>query len=434
MINHEEIIPELEKTNFPLLIAEGTVFMIGMTFISYSTVLPAFVATLTTSSILVGLVSAARSTGWFLPQLFAANYLEGRELKKPVLLKTSLASRACLLVMALTTFAWGTEYPGLVLALFFLLYFLFNLCEGVSALAWVDITAKTVRAARRGSLFSVMQLLGSLFGLGAGFLIRQILEYSGYRFPVNYSVVFFAAVIVFGINYLILVLLKEPPGQIVSQKRNFQEYLRAMPELFARNDAFRKVAVVRVLVSFTFMVVPFYVVYSQKVITSGAGIIGIYVLLQTLGMIFGSLLFGRLSDRVGNRSVLVGTALVTFCMPVLALIVYGMSQYTQSILMTVLYALIFVGIGASDSGQFIGFTNYVLDIAPEADRPSYYGLLNALSVVSAVLSVGGGILVGQFGYEPVFFIATIFLFASLVYSIRLPEPRHKLDSLGQEEI
>jgi MFS family permease len=423
-MENNDLAPALEKTNFPLLIAEGTLFVVGLTFVSYSTVLPAFVSSLTSSSILVGLVSAARSTGWFLPQLFAAHYLEGRPLKKPILLRTSLASRLSLLLMALSTYFWGGSRPDLVLALFFILYFLFNLCESVSALAWVDITAKTVRPTRRGSLFSIMQLLGSLMGLGAGVLIRNILSYPRLVFPTNYALVFFAAVVVLAFNYIVLMMLREPPGEIAHTQRSFGEYVQKLPVLFRKNPAFRKVATVRILVSFTFMVVPFYVVYSQQVITTGAGIIGIYVLLQTAGMIGGSLLFGRMSDRIGNRSVLVVTAATTLAMPILALTVYFFSLQGQMPLLTVLYALIFIGIGISDTGQFIGFTNFVLDIASEAERPSYYGLLNALSVVSAVLPLLGGILISRFGYELVFWIAAVFLLAAFFLSIRLPEPRH----------
>jgi MFS family permease len=418
-----DLAPTLEKVNFPLLITEGTIFVIGMTFISYSTVLPAFVSTLTGSSILVGLVSAARSAGWFFPQLFAANYLESRPLKKPVLLRTSLASRISLLLMALAVYFWGNSHPSAVLFVFFLLYFLFNLCEAVSALAWVDITAKTVRPTRRGSLFSIMQLLGSFMGLGAGVIIRYILSHPNFPYPVNYSLVFFAAFLVFALNYIVLMMLREPPGEVVLNRRGFKEYLQNMPALFRKNPAFRKVAMVRILVSFTFMVVPFYVVYSRQVITAGAGIVGLYVLLQTAGMIAGSLVFGRLSDKIGNRSVLVGTAAATLAMPVLALTVYYLSLQGQAPLLTVLYAMIFVGIGISDSGQFIGFTNYVLDIASEAERPSYYALLNALSIVSAALPLIGGILISRFSYELVFWIAAVFLLVAFILSIGLPEPR-----------
>jgi MFS family permease len=423
MMEQDSLVPELEKANFPLLIAEGTIFVVGMTFISYSTVLPAFVSALTGSSILVGLVSAARSAGWFIPQILIANYLESKPLKKPVMLLSSLASRLSLLIMAAATFFWGTTHPSIVLALFFILYFLYNLCESISAVAWVDITAKTIRPTRRGGLFSIMQLMGSLMGLGAGVVIRYILDHPGLEFPVNYSLVFFTALIVFAINYLLIIRLREPPGKVVHQDRGLKEYLRNMPVLFRKNPAFRKVAMVRILVSFTFMVVPFYVVYSRQVITSGAGIVGLYVLLQTAGVIIASLMFGRMSDRLGNRSVLRVTAGVTAALPFIALAVYFLAKQGQVPLLTVLYALIFIGIGISDTGQFIGFTNYVLDIASEAERPSYYALLNALSIVSAVLPLLGGILISRFNYELVFWISGCFLIIAFILSIRLPEPR-----------
>ncbi len=423
-MEYREIDENIERRNFPLFIADGTLFFAALLFISYSTVLPAFVNTLTNSSVLIGLVTAVRFGGWFLPQMAAANYLERKPYKRPIMLLTSFLSRISVFLIAFVTYQWGAEYGGVTLALFFLFYFLFNFCEGITTIAWVDISAKTIRATRRGSLMSTMQLFGSILGLGAGFLIRQILAHPGFSFPVNYSMIFLLASIILAVDYVFMVLLKEPAGKVKKEQRSFFQYLTSMPAFMKKNVVFMKMIMLRVLMSFGFLVLPFYVVYSQEIITTGAGIVGIYVLLQTSGMIFASLLFGRLSDRYGNRVVLLVTAICTFLMPVLALLVYVLSLGGQSPLLTLLYAPIFVGIGLSECGQIIGYMNYLLEIVSEEERPTYYGLSNTISALGAFFPVLGGLLAARFGYEFLFFVAALFLLAGVVCAFRLPEPRH----------
>jgi MFS family permease len=414
---------QTDGKNFNLLVLDGMLFFGAITFLASSTILPAFVSRLTTSSMLVGLVTAVRFSGWFLPQLFAANYLEKRLLKKPVMLITSFLSRLSIIMLAYVTYRWGAGQASVTLILFFALYFLFNLCEGVSTIAWMDIVAKTVTPTRRGSMFSGMQLTGSLLGIGAGVLIRHILNHPQLSFSTAYALIFFCGgILLFG-DYLVLFLLEEPPGSKVTQERTMMQYLKTIPMLLRKNITFQRMVAIKILIGFNYLVLPFYVVYSQKVLATQSGIIGIYVLLQTAGMIGGSLLFGQLSDRVGNRSVILGTSIATAFMPVFALCVFLVSRTGAYPVLTSLYALVFLAIGFSDSGLMIGFTNYMLEIVSEEERPSYYGLSNTMGAVTAILPILGGFLVSQYSYELAFLIAAIFILVGLTISFGLPEPR-----------
>src|SRR5512138_3535818 len=77
------------RYNVIVNLLDGGFFGLGVGFGSFSTVLPLFVASMTTSATLIGLVPAIHGTGWLLPQLFTANHTSRlRRYKRTVLLNT----------------------------------------------------------------------------------------------------------------------------------------------------------------------------------------------------------------------------------------------------------------------------------------------------------------------------------------------------------
>ena len=68
---------------------DAGLFGIALGFASFGTILPLFVASMTESATLIGLVPAIHSAGWLLPQLFTANHTSRlRRYKRTVLLMT----------------------------------------------------------------------------------------------------------------------------------------------------------------------------------------------------------------------------------------------------------------------------------------------------------------------------------------------------------
>src|ERR1041384_4042401 len=68
---------------------DGGMFGAGMGFGSFTTILPLFVASMTTSATLIGLVPAIHGAGWLLPQLFTAGHTSRlRRYKRTVLWNT----------------------------------------------------------------------------------------------------------------------------------------------------------------------------------------------------------------------------------------------------------------------------------------------------------------------------------------------------------
>src|SRR5688572_26180825 len=83
----EQFIRKQLRYNVTVNLLDGGMFGAAIGFASFSTILPLFVASMTDSATLIGLVPAIHAAGWLLPQLFTANYTARlRRYKRTVIL------------------------------------------------------------------------------------------------------------------------------------------------------------------------------------------------------------------------------------------------------------------------------------------------------------------------------------------------------------
>src|ERR1044071_4862822 len=77
------------RHNVTVNLMDGGFFGVALGFASFGTILPLFVASMTNSATLIGLVPAIHATGWLLPQLFTASHTARlRRYKRTVLMTT----------------------------------------------------------------------------------------------------------------------------------------------------------------------------------------------------------------------------------------------------------------------------------------------------------------------------------------------------------
>src|ERR671924_1052969 len=103
------------RHNVVALGADYALFMVGLAFVSPSTILPAFAAWLGAPNVVIGAIPAVMTLGWFLPSLFAAGHTETLTRKLPFLMKWTLWERVPFLVLALLAFFTAERWPGLTL-------------------------------------------------------------------------------------------------------------------------------------------------------------------------------------------------------------------------------------------------------------------------------------------------------------------------------
>ena len=99
--------PEVKKNfkrNFFANLLDAAFWFFGESFAAAYTIMPVFLSTLTDSPILIGLVPALEAAGWFLPQLFLAKTLEGRNRRMPIVRIFGIFDRVPFIFLALGAF------------------------------------------------------------------------------------------------------------------------------------------------------------------------------------------------------------------------------------------------------------------------------------------------------------------------------------------
>jgi MFS family permease len=410
------------RRNFACMAADWVCFVTGMAFISYTTVIPSFVNQLTDFAPLVGLAATLPNGVWLLPQLVAANYVGGRERKKPWVIAMALAGRPLYLVVALFALVAGERYPWILLAIFLLVETAFSTLDGLASVAWFDVLGKVIPARRRGRFYGTAQGLTGLLSMGAGVVVARLLGPSGPPFPQNYGLAFLACTAMLGMSLTAFVFVNEPIQSAQRQREPWRVYLPRLARLFREDQQLRLINLVRMLAAVGGLAVPFYVIHATDVLGMGTQTVGLFVAAQMLGGVVASLAMAYLNERSGSRIVSQLTLLLGVGSPLLALAAhyFPLPQAIEAYA----YALVFFFIGGTYSGYMQGFMNFVLDISPQEERPAYVGLYNTLGgVVVFVAPLLGGWLLQFTSYPVLFWAATAGSMSGLALSFRLREPR-----------
>jgi hypothetical protein len=102
----------------------------------------------------------------------------------------------------------------------------------------------------------------------------------------------------------------------------------------------------------------------------------------------------------------------------------GASHEANAQWTTLILPVMFFLYGASISGTFLGFNNYVMGLSDRRYRPILLGTMNALYIVTSILPVLGGIIVEFLPYELLFLASIVPVCGSLLLTHGL---RQKLE-------
>jgi MFS family permease len=426
-------LPPHYRRNFAALLGDFFFFGVAMSFISQSTVMPSLVRQLTSSAPLIGLVTTILSGGWMLPQLIMANYVTGKPIKKPYVIIPALLGRLGHPLLALAIWLLAVPYPNLVLVLFFLVLSLFIMTDGIASVAWFDVFSKSLPPARRGRLVGLAQMSTGIAGIGAGIAVSHILGPNGPGFPVNYALLFAIASGFFFLSLLSFAQVREMPLEVAQGRLPWSSYLGRLISVMRADYLFRLVILVRLLVMGGNMAIPFYVVYALDVLQFDQGVVGVFLSAQVVGSILSGLVMGYIGERRGTRAVIRLTAVMAVSAPALALGISWLRLWLPEGLLMHVYALIFAILGALGNANMAGFMNYILEIAPAAERATYVGLANTLGSVILIVPFLGGWVLQAFSYPVLLSVTAIVCLAGLISTIWLGEPRQRRIVLMQTQ-
>ncbi len=388
--------PKESQRSFNLGVANGVLYSAADAFFESNTIIPVFISRLTSSNVLIGLSSSIANLGWFLPQVFTSHLLQTRAYRKPFYTYAAYVRVGTLAGLALLIHFLGSTHPDLLLGLFFLLFTAYALGGGFAGVSFMDVVGKTIPPERRGSFWGYRLFGGGILAVLAGIAVKFAM--GSFLFPQSYALLFGVGSLFVLIAVMTFIFVREPPSDVPEHPLSFSEHLRLGARIFSKDHAFRHLLYFRLSLGLWAMAQPFYVIYAKRVLGVPESTAGLFLSIQIAGSVLTNLLWGRLSRTRGDRFLLTAVAALALLVPA---IVLGGSLAPQGLRDFLLYPAFF-GVGATLCGLAIGYTNLILEIAPEARRPQYVGFMNALIAPVAFLPALGGLVVSHFNFTTLF--------------------------------
>ncbi|MFQ5813031.1 MAG: MFS transporter [Anaerolineae bacterium] len=412
------------RRNFSLGVLNGAFFNLFSALVDPSLVLSWFVSQLTTSNFLIGLIMPIQNGGWLLPQLLVSGYLQRRQRKLPFYAHMAGARVAIWGLMTLAVFL--IEDPAVLLVVFFTLLAAYSLTAGLAGICFVDVVAKAIPSTRRGAFFGWRRFLGGFLALGGSLLVKYILdERRGLAFPDNYAILFLLSFFTLCVAMSCFILVVEPLESVNEERVPLGRQFRRALGLPRRDRNYRRFLTMRLLLMGAEIATPFYIVYAKRALSVPVGMVGVYLTGATLASFASNLLWGRISDRQGNKLLLALSNSLGLFIPLIAMAIGPLADMWPGLreLAPSLFALVFVLSGGYKSGAMIGNLNFLLEIAPPDDRPIYIGFTNTIMGVALLASSVGGLIVDITGFTVLFSLALAFYAAALFLTLGLREPR-----------
>jgi MFS family permease len=327
--------------------------------------------------------------------------------------------------MAVLIAATGANPPWLIQAMLYIALAIFLGSDAVAAVCWLDMLGRAFPPDKRGRYISIWQSIGAVGVMGASELVRQALSEGKLPFPSNFALIFALGGAALYISAIGTALMYEVPAtdeEIPASTIVWRDFGRHLLRIVSEDHSLRQVVIVRVLFSYGMMAFPFYVLYATDELRVPEQTIGVFIFAQTVGTVLASLILGRIADRHGpQRAVKIGASIILSA-PILALVM-AISDRDTVLLLRNAYLWIYICIGLATNLLFLGFMNYVLDIAPANQRTIYLGAFSTINSLGVIAPTLAGWLLATTSYSVLFAVSLAFGVLTVFYALRLPSMR-----------
>jgi len=384
------------RYNVTMNLMDGAFFGLALGFASFTTIIPLFVSTMTSSAILIGLIPAIHAVGWQLPQLFTARAISRMTRFKPMVLWMTIQERLPFLGLALVAWFLPAIGNSAALVLTFALLIWQGLGAGMAANPWQNLIAKIIPNNMRGTFLggqsSVANALASISAIGAGIILERM------EHPLDYVVCFIIASIALVISWFFLAQTREDDSEITQSKDVKSNFWGDVRNIVRTQPEFRKFLLIRSLLAFASLAFAFYAVYAVHVHKVSEGTIGIMTGVLMGTQIAANPIMGWLGDRFGHRSVMEGGVIAC----ILSALIAWWAPHPNW------FYGVFVLTGIGNVAVWTTGLAMTLEFGGEQDRPAYIGLANTLVAPSTILApLIGGWIADQAGYPFTFALSIL---------------------------
>lgn len=379
-----------------------------------------FVAQLTDSYVVVGLVPAVAASLFFLPAFVVSSNLRGRR-KLPWLLGASLVRIASIALLAYIASQAERLTNAQILQSFFICYATYTLASGFATSLASDIAARAVAREYRGRFFASRNLITGVVAIIAAFVVIRQFSDDGWVFPDNYRALFVAATVALAIAAFFETRLAEPSrlvGRPTAHRGGF-------PLLASR---YRRFLIFRVALSAIAIADPFFVIFALRELQVDRVVVGWYLLAMLLARVVTQPLWVAYTRRHGARNTLQAAALLRLLMPLIALLlpyIRDAEFYTDRIsdtrVLATTFGAIFILAGTALAAQAVANWTYLVEIAPAGRRATFMRPTNVVLAIVGLMPLAGGWLIERYDFSTLFLVTTGIALLTLTISGAMSE-------------
>lgn len=410
-----EILEEVERNyrwNFSVNLLDVTFFWFGFSFISATTIVPLYISKLSASPLPLAIAAVIAQAGWFLPQLFTANFVERLPRKMPMIVRAGFLLERLPVWLLVVSALIAVARPTLALALFLFAYAWRQLGAGLVATSWQDLIARTFLTERRGRFLGISLFAGTVAGTVAALLSGRLLD--AFPFSSNFVVIFLLAAVSITLSWYFISRTREPRINRRAPRISGRRFAAELPVLLRSDHNFREFLIARSLLAFGALGTGFITVAAVDEWNIDDGMVGAFTAAQLIGQALATPGLGLLADRAGHKITLELGALAAAGAFAVAWLAPGPDWFL----------LVFLLLGAANGALIVSGILIVLEFGRPEKRPTYAGLANtAVGIASVAAPLVGGVLV-LVGYNLLFALsAVITLVSLLLLHFRVRDPR-----------
>ncbi len=445
-IRPEDEVPHNVAKNYRHNVTVGTLdlmfFIFGDSFGSITTIMPVFAATLTKSPLLIGLIPAIATFGWYMPQMFLSNYVSGLRQKHPFAVKMAVVERIPYIFFPLLALLVPGIPKSTALVLLFILITWRGLASGMVALPWQEVQASVIPITHRARFYGFSRVLAQLMGILSSVLATIFLSQLPY--PQNYALCFGAAVLAQWISFYFYSHMREPinedenstPTDPTIQAIDLPAPVEAKPtrkiidlELFGailkQDKNFRTYLLGRSVIFLGAMSSGFLAVYGIQRFNLSDSRAAVFTGLLYFSGIIGYSVGGLLGDKVGPKRIVVASVLSWAVGMLIAIL--ARSEWV--------YYLVFLVFGLNTAGMVLGDSILVMELGEEKLRPTYLGMARSLIGVFVLIApVFAGALVEAFGYNVMFMVCLVLTLLGAAIISRVKDVPRRKSGLLQDNV
>jgi MFS family permease len=386
-------------SSFAAIALNGLFFPTAGRILGAGLLLTWFVSDLSPSAVLVAVIVPIQYGLALIGQPYIAQLVSGQPYRARLYTAQSLIRAASWISLGLLTYFSGSP-PVVLLIIFFVVIVVDAVAAGLGNIAFNDTLAKVIPKNLRGRARSWRGIFGGIAAGLAGIMIGfYFSDQSGIG---AFGLLFASAGICYAVGGLIIGIIDEPRSESAkASKPEFSELWVQLRRLWS-GPAFRRFVYAESLLVPIMQALPFFTLFARRDFGLETESLGILVIMDAAAPIAGNLIWGRLADAVGNRRVMIISAVCGLIPALIGIFLYANGEASGVMLIGLVSVVVFL-VGITSIGIDLTTKNYILDLAADdAERPLYIGVNDSLVGLPTTLLVGAGFVIDLYGFLPVF--------------------------------